>query len=471
MGLLDLYHGSNQRGRSGHVYPGAFSADELLHGLNLYKVARREGAMNHPPEHAEQLCAFEQKIIEEHREPHRACTGNYKRAYSDLQSVVSEAAADWNADHFTSHITGVERACRDALRNAADAVVENWKRFETAQAELSHFREVNHLRNEPIRYQGRPLKVAVLVALMVGEGVLNANFFSSASPIGMIGGFAEAFMISFASVGLSTAAGICRRFANARRYGLRRIGAAALWVWAPLIASFHLMVGHYRDALVAGVAHPAQAAIASMQTRPLQLDDFHSVILVLVGLLMALIAYVEAYRLDDPIPGQGEAARGVAKAKQVHTDLKYHLFDQFKNHVEAGLDEVWNAYDEARDTLAECETGLREAVDLLRDYEVVTGQIKASCIRLVRLYRDTNTAERSEKPPAYFAEDIVSPFGMDPDLARDLEQAQAMIGDIKTMEALSALKARAMDAERAIDALEMKYRDETQAVFDRVEGK
>jgi hypothetical protein len=60
---------------------------------------------------------------------------------------------------------------------------------------------------------------------------------------------------------------------------------------------------------------------------------------------------------------------------------------------------------------------------------------------------------------------------MDPALARDLEEAQILLGDIRITESLRALHAGVMEAEAELDVLENEFRAKTQNLFDQVEGR
>jgi hypothetical protein len=469
--ILDYAYRWKKRKRYGREEYLPASTKPLEHALGVVKTARRDGEMNLPPASATALIAFEMRIIETHVNLQREDTESYQRGYSRYKGLISEADAARQADHFSNLIAWAKRQCEDALRNAGDDIRQSWKKVASAQAEMTHFREVNGLRYEPVRYDKRLNKIAVLGALTIGEGILNAQMFAAASREGMLGGFKEAFIISLTSVLVSAASGYLMRFGNARRYTLRRIGMAVRLGWGPFIASFHLTVGHYRDALVAKAPHPAAAAIEAMRTAPFDLDEFHSVILCILGLMAAAWACVEGYCLDCSYPQYGEKARAVDRARDAHADLKYDLFDAFAGIVEEGRDKVRQSALDAGDALADYENALRDAVDYLLHYANMSEYIRQSCIRLVRLYRETNVLERSERPPAYFSADIDPPFGMDPALAHDLEQAQSLLSDIRITESLRALHAGVMEAEAELDALENEFRAKTQNLFDLVEGR
>ena len=445
--------------------------------LGVKKMARTDGSNNYPPESATGPGSSEMAITEAFSALQLGTTDNYKTGSAMLRNLVSEARAAWHDDRYGTLLSDARRACQDVLRHANEHIEESWQQHQTANNHLAHFREVHGLRYEPTRYEGRFEKVAVITAVMVGESLLNARMFGLASGEGFVGGFSEALIISFASVLFSAGAGYAIRYSNAKRFLMRRLGTAARLLWLPVIVLLHLLTGHYRDSLMlaareggADVIEAGRQAVASLLANPLALQDYHSMLLVLLGLIMAAFAAYEGYCLDDPYPDYGTVARQVAKAKRDHAAFKASILERFTAIVEGARYEVRTLNEKARGDLAGYQDEMREALDFLRKYAGMTAYIKASCIRSLRLYRELNALERSERCPAYFKEEITVPIEIDPELASELDAAQAMMNDFKSFEALSQLKTRANQTESALDALDNEFRDAALAIFDQAEG-
>ncbi|MFZ3019055.1 MAG: hypothetical protein WA056_11425 [Gallionella sp.] len=174
-------------------------------------------------------------------------------------------------------------------------------------------RDLNAFRG---RHKGRPsiasypesytLHFGLIFIALVVEGVANSYFFSD-NPIGLIGGFLQAFLFSLANVVVSFIAGwYCLREIH-HQGKLRKVsGTILLSILIYFLCLLHLATAHYREALMqTGDAE----LLTSIAFSPNTLQDMQSIILILIGGGISVFAMYKGFTFDDPYPGYGKVYR------------------------------------------------------------------------------------------------------------------------------------------------------------------
>jgi hypothetical protein len=186
--------------------------------------------------------------------------------------------------------------------------------------ELADFR-ARHGLTRPASYpEGSAAfaRYAILLALIVLEGVANAYFFSHGLESGLLGGFLAAGL--FAAVNLITAF-VLGKFALPllfHRNGiLTALGISAAVFSALWIVAVGLTIAHFRDALIADAAEPARAAWLAFKSSPFDLRDVMSWLLFAISVLFAAFALFDGLSSDDFYPVYGRVAR---RARQSRDD-------------------------------------------------------------------------------------------------------------------------------------------------------
>ena len=229
---------------------------------------------------------------------------------------------------------------RDQLHVLRRHLVEN-------ERELAHFREEHNLRRTA-RAHGPGLtflKWSFLVFLWSVESVLNGFFLAKGSAQGLVGGVTEA--VGFATLNVGGAvlfATIGARQLNHKSRLRRMIGGLSVVVWLTFAITLNLALAHYREVAGTMATEGGQQVMKRLAEAPLTLHDINSWILFGIGLLFAVLAFVDGLFLADPYPGYGALQGRVDKARRDYVNHKQALI-----HL---LRDICDAYGEQMDELS-----------------------------------------------------------------------------------------------------------------------
>ena len=402
--------------------------EPLAKELDLENEARKLAAAGLPTPDQTALTAAEAKTvqrIETARQDYvrwagtRLNTLNEDLARRDVTVLVNDALAADKA---------FDRRAASTVSEHGQLVHELAERATVRCRELEDFR-THHRINRPATYpEGSATfaRYAVLLALIVVEGVANAYFFSQGLESGLIGGFLAAGL--FAAVNLITAF-VIGKYAIPllfhRNPALIVLGTAAAIFAVAWMITIGLTIAHFRDALTADAAEPARAAWAAVKATPFDLRDVMSWLLFSISVLFAVFALFDGVSSDDRYPGYGAVAR---RAQESRDDYLGEL-QQIRSNVEEIKTE---ALAELDGNMQKARTFVTESQALVREKKWIRTQLETALLdaencldTLLKIFRDANQMSRGSLPPPPYFESrptlqklVLPDFGLDEDRAR-----------------------------------------------------
>lgn len=204
-----------------------------------------------------------------------------------------------------------------------------------AERELRRFRAQNHLEREAAYRPSVLLQIGLIALTLVFETVLNGVLFARVNPLGLIGGAAQALILSLANVSTGLLLGLIGiRLACHRQWRLRVFG----WLVSLSLASFgffwNLYVAHLRNAseLLAAAQQGTKShnlvqvpanALDLLIASPFDFSSSDSIALLVLGLLIFGFATIEGRSgLADPYWGYKARDQGLADARADHGAMK-----------------------------------------------------------------------------------------------------------------------------------------------------
>lgn len=379
--------------------------DQWVKKNSLKERAAEQGALNQPPSDAKTFDAVENEIlsaIASELNSAQILANNQFASYesrlaglrllSNLSSIragTEEASGD-----FASIVKDYSNALELTRRNVTDAFLD--------LKEFKKRRNITAPANPP---PSKRLTWGIIASFGVAEIIANGVFLGVNDDLGLLGGGLLALVIAAINIAVAAATG---RFAlplkNERDIIKKYFGYACITAWIVFVGSWNLLAGHLRDAKYEGLSNYELAAYNKFLTEPFPLASISSWGIFILGCICAIVVLLDAYKMDDPIPGYGPKSRNFAYQCDSYGQLvaqAYEKLRQIRNE----------AIDKATGVKRELENQIRERDLIAKSYDRFTKRLEQHCAYLeqeanyfLSIYRTENRKARTIKEPAHFQE-------------------------------------------------------------------
>ena len=283
------------------------------------------------------------------------------------------------------------------------------------KSDLEYFRKVNRLHREPIYNDSKVLGVALLLLIFLLESGLNGYFFAKGHEQGYLGGVSVAIIISIVNVVFNSflLGWFFLRQITHINWGRKIIGFLSLFLFVIAALGFNIAVAHYRQAFVMQAEDPGQMVVKTLLSDPLQLHDFNSYMLIIMGLSVCLVTCIDFWTMYDPYPGYEKHHRKLNELEDDYAQSSANIVDSLQHIRDDGFNEI-------KDTLHELEARQEEYRTLIARMDNLKSQIKPYFSRLeqngrelLTIYRDASASTRLTASPNRWQREFVLPM---PDL-------------------------------------------------------
>ncbi|TAJ42778.1 MAG: hypothetical protein EPO55_00690 [Reyranella sp.] len=315
------------------------------------------------------------------------------------------------------------------------------------QRDLRRFRRDNGLSRDAAYAEDRWRAAFWLLAILIGESVMNGMLFQKVSPWGLVGGVALAGFISLINVGCGYATGFVGiRLIRHVHVGLRVAGAAVALAGLAAGLAWNSLIARFRDLVE---AHPELDTIDLLKSASAMDWAAFSTLeawgLLLLGILIWAFAMLKGAGghgcFADPYwdhanqHGAWRAAdHALEDGKSAYRADVLSAIDSARRGVEVRLFATRRAAADMQSLLGHAEQRAGEVSDSL-------GEWVAAGVGLIKLYQEENVAIRHTPAPAYF------------------DQVPTAEDVVPEMPSLDALRALAAEAERRAAANEQVWAD------------
>jgi hypothetical protein len=415
-------------------------AGRLADQLSLRAKGRDRGLRNEPVTGSTVLDEVETRIVER-IEAERAAAHS---AVVDQFRVASERLANLDFEGRFAEI-----------RHAAPAVVSEFKaeaatgrdelhglrrRLTEHEAEKEAFKARHRLERTP-----RPpspgmqmLKLGLIALLLMVETVLNGSFLAKGSELGLLGGATEAFAFALLNVVGSFLFGRLGLPELSHRNVLRKsVGLMSLAAFLAFAVTLNLALAHYREVSGTIVGGGGEEVMRRLSAAPFVFADVKSWLFAGIGLLFAVIAFIDGYATVDPYPGFGDIERRLGAARETYIRRKQDLIDTLLDVRDEYIESMQDANRDLSVRRGEYEQILDHRARLARLFDQHQTHLQAVAGMLFATYREANIAHRKTPAPARFAEpwameriEIAAELPADDrraELGRRIEEAQALL--------------------------------------------
>lgn len=380
--------------------------DRLKNELNVEMLARQQAMSNKPPVESVSLDANEQKIanyftqrlsqVKQQIFKKIASYEHLAMRVNDITTILTEAR--YASEEFLQNITTFKEGAKQRIKDLKHELG-------VKKNDLRSFKVANALTREASYPSSKILYIGIIMLILLSETMLNAYFFAKGNELGLVGGAAQALIISVINMTLAFFLGgfLVKRLNLVNKSALYKYGIMTVLVLsALLILFFNLLVGHLRVQLGIDPENAYVNSILSFQQNPFGLHEFDSLILVLVGLLSFLIAFTDFYKMDDEYPNYGSLDRKYQEALIDYTELKEELLGEIEKMSESILNKLETRQMTGRVIMQEL-TGIPIFRQKLHDhYAEYYNYLNNTYNAMLNVYREVNREHRSDEAPAYF---------------------------------------------------------------------
>jgi hypothetical protein len=385
---------------------------KLRRELKLEERGKTRGAAGQPPSEHAGLDEVEQDVVARfqgfHQQSRDSLTNNRQVYAGRLARLDNRTLLEAVDREFESAISDFKA---DVRTDASNLFLLRRNVLE-GEHEYGEFRRTNRL-HRMAKYPAHWFQnVSIVLLFALGDTIANAVFFSGTHPRGWAGAVFESVFIALVNCITGFAAGFfLLRGCNHPRLPLRALAFVGLLVFFAFIVGFNVFAAHYRDAfavltpeqIAAGRDAASAEALRRLSANLWVLSGFQSYLMVAVGLIVAGVALVEGYRLDDATPGFGAVARHREKQLASYAASKQLLLEGLRERKDEALAAIDTLVEEIRRREEEYSTVLEAQRGLVQRYNAFIVHLESAANQLLESYRGANRAARRTPPPPGFA--------------------------------------------------------------------
>lgn len=274
-----------------------------------------------------------------------------KHAHEVLQDEMRTYDERLAALEIPGRFSAIERAApacisefKAEVATGRDELFVRRRHLVEIERELEHFREEHGLKHRTARAHGAGLtflKWSFLALLWALESAFNGSFLAKGSEQGLVGGVSEAVGFATLNVGGAVLFAVFGARQLYHRSTFRRIiGGISVPVWFVLAFALNLALAHYREVAGTMTTEAGQQVMQRLAQSPFELHDINSWILFGVGLLFAVLAFIDGIFLVDPYPGYGALQKRVDSASRAYVGHKKALIDLLRDISESYAEQM-----------------------------------------------------------------------------------------------------------------------------------
>ena len=387
------------------VFP-AIDVQLIARKLNIVKSASLNSSNNLPDSASTTMDSIELDIVTEVSKLRWQGLENYENnldvynerlsratdARKEVVNVVDKAKGDFKSD-----ILALE-----------SELVESEEKVRQSYEFLQDFKNSHNLIRPAEDRSPTVMWVGLIMLALLVESILNGVLFAQKNELGLFGGVMIAVLISIANVGLSSILGYYSRFIYSVKFFSKIWGLMFIVVWIGLVAAFNFAVAHFRDALqtVGDWSVATTVATSTLIELPLGIASIESWLLVVLGFLISLGAFLKAYYVDDSYPRYGKFTRMLSKARVVYTENLNTVLSILEDRRDKAIQDFKEADQFVNQEISEALDALSGKSTLRSQLDEFLQLCELSANQLLKQYRDRNRTERRSDAPAYFDENF-----------------------------------------------------------------
>jgi hypothetical protein len=269
------------------------------------------------------------------------------------------------------------------LTHAKEALPQFEEACDRASSQSEKFRDDNRLSRDPLPPTHWTMSVALLLAFLGGETLVNMPLFTSATEYGFEGAMLCAFIPALLNVVLSMSGGFIfgRQALRVQLWPRWLLGYLGSAVFMLLMVAAHYSYATYRHRVaVAGLefGDAAHDLWASENLRAAT-GDATTLLLVTVGMLITAVSFYKGMRsFGDPYPGYEAVTRQLRRALALREQALKRIYGELELLKQSTDMALGTLLAQARERARQCKATAEEVVVLQQRHAAVQAQANAA---------------------------------------------------------------------------------------------
>ena len=393
--------------------------DQFLVDMDVEGLAKKAGKTDLPTSQSTEQDANEKTFIQELKQHASSARMTLNKTLSQISNEISKIDLETEKAQIDSAVDEL----RADLTSNQEETIQDLKKFkeiaQNRESDLERFKKDNGLSREA-RYKTSYLAtVAIILAFLVVETSLNSTLLAKASDLGLVGGMAQAVIISLINIVIGFGLGfLIYPRTNQKSKRLSMSWRAVLIFGFAAVLIFNLLIGHYRESLVFDPDSSTLQAIANFTSGMFDLSDIESIFLVAIGIIVAGVSYWKGSTQNDPYFEYTTYAKALEKAVDDLADEKEISLEELDEKGEdfsIALDKI---HKKAKFDLKNYNS-LKSAFSQQQElYSAYIDDLEETAKIASTLYRQTNEVARTSDTPSYFKDSLKIDFYQKPSIPK-----------------------------------------------------
>ncbi|MGO7175378.1 hypothetical protein ACCS91_36795 [Rhizobium ruizarguesonis] len=416
--------------------------EKVSRTLEIVERGSKNGEENLPVKTAKSLDEVEQRIVATVEE-------EKKKSHQNFEDEMQRYSERLRGLDFQGQFTMIRKANAVTLSDykaeatiAEDELNTLRTKLIPLENELTKFKKKHKLERTARVTSGASwfFRIAFLVFLIAVEMLLNGKFLAKGSESGFVGGVLEALIFAALNVGFAVFFGLTSvRFLAYRSFFSKILGVLLLAGYVVVAAAINLGVAHFRETAASNWDAAQTQVVQRMINNTFGLAEMESWVLLGLGLLFSIGAFLDAAFMGDPYLGFASIQKRIDDAREAYIDKKSTLIGNLRDARDEHnrkVEEIVRDLSERRQEAQAIVTGRGRLIALFAEHQNL---LERTCNSLLTTYREANRKSRTTPEPKYFTSPYameritaVDQFGADfndGEIAQSIKDAQASLSD------------------------------------------
>ena len=378
------------------------------------------------------------------------------------QEQAAKACGGLDFEKEKHEIEGLQSEIRVAIESDRDDLSYTYEQYKGARAHFDKYRSARGLIAPAQKGEAPVNTISFLAILIVVESFFNAIFLAPVDPQGYLWGGFSAVLLAIVGVLVGYGTGFGTKNANSKWLFVRFIGVVVFVVGTLFLLFFHYFVMKYRSEMsllgeqieggaeYMSLSELLSRTIASIVDAPFSVNDFNSLVIFLVGIIMGFLALQKGFSLGDRYPGYTAQRARFDQVREQYIERRNGHLVHLEGLRQAVIESIRGFIEDAERGRKLATNYANSSTDLLQSYRTFEQSVRSTAQHITTRYVADISPKKRSRVREFIEKRVMPTIDHDDDL-------QSLVDDIREVARLG--KADAEDARGRADDLRSRTID------------